>query len=312
MYDPKSEAKEFIADSRAEALSQACTYFGCEEGDLTIKEMTASGLAGRELIVAQRTDTVGKVPSGGGGRDRDRGDRGDRGGSRERGERGGRDRDRGERGGRDRGDRGGRGGRGRDRDRSAPRDRDGEGAREPMAAADPVASTGTAEGELGELGEYVFGIIERMNLGDFTVKAQAEGDVHAFEISGDAAQGLTAGDGRASEAIQLLANQAAGRIHEDPPRVIVDVEGDREKRETFLARVADRAAKRAAETGRTVALDAMNGKDRRDIHVALRDTDGIATMSIGEGRYRQVLIVPEGAAEYEDAVSAAEASANAE
>jgi hypothetical protein len=61
-----------------------------------------------------------------------------------------------------------------------------------------------------------------------------------------------------------------------------------------------------------VALDAMNGKDRRDIHVALRDADGIATMSIGEGRYRQVLIVPKGAAEYEDAVAASEASANAE
>jgi hypothetical protein len=35
-------------------------------------------------------------------------------------------------------------------------------------------------------------------------------------------------------------------------------------------------------------------------------------MSIGEGRYRQVLIVPKGAAEYDDAVAASEASANAE
>jgi hypothetical protein len=35
--------------------------------------------------------------------------------------------------------------------------------------------------------------------------------------------------------------------------------------------------------------------------VTIRDVDGVETMSIGEGRYRQVLVVPEGAAEYEDA-----------
>jgi hypothetical protein len=50
-----------------------------------------------------------------------------------------------------------------------------------------------------------------------------------------------------------------------------------------------------------VALDPMNPKDRRAIHVALRGTPGIATMSIGSGRYRQVLVVPEGAPEYDEA-----------
>jgi spoIIIJ-associated protein len=50
-----------------------------------------------------------------------------------------------------------------------------------------------------------------------------------------------------------------------------------------------------------VALDAMNGRDRRAIHMALRDEADVATMSVGEGRYRQVVIVPEGAPEYENA-----------
>jgi predicted RNA-binding protein Jag len=53
-----------------------------------------------------------------------------------------------------------------------------------------------------------------------------------------------------------------------------------------------------------VALDPMNGRDRRGIHVALRDVEGVATMSIGEGAYRQVVVVPEGAPEYEEALSA--------
>jgi hypothetical protein len=37
------------------------------------------------------------------------------------------------------------------------------------------------------------------------------------------------------------------------------------------------------------------------VHVALRDREGVATTSVGSGRYRQVLVVPEGAPEYEEA-----------
>ena len=47
----------------------------------------------------------------------------------------------------------------------------------------------------------------------------------------------------------------------------------------------------------------MNGRDRRTIHIKIREIDDVATMSIGEGRYRQVLVVPEGAPEYDEAVS---------
>ena len=62
--------------------------------------------------------------------------------------------------------------------------------------------------------------------------------------------------------------------------------------------------------GRTVRLDPMNGRDRRQIHLALRDNPEVATMSTGEGRYRQVLVVPKGAPEYEQARREAAAAAN--
>ena len=142
-----------------------------------------------------------------------------------------------------------------------------------------------------------------MDLGPFQVNETEEGRFTVYQLAGAAAQELTAADGRATEAIQLLANQAAGRLSEDPKRIVVDVEGDRERRESFLGRMAERAARRAKETGRAVALDPMNGRDRRGIHMALREMEGVATMSVGEGRYRQVVVVPEGADEYEEALS---------
>ncbi len=54
-----------------------------------------------------------------------------------------------------------------------------------------------------------------------------------------------------------------------------------------------------------MALDPMNGRDRRALHMAVREIDGVLTMSVGTGRYRQVVIVPEGAPEYEEAAKAA-------
>ena len=56
------------------------------------------------------------------------------------------------------------------------------------------------------------------------------------------------------------------------------------------------------------ARDPMSGRDRRVIHVALRGAEGIATMSIGEGRYRQVLVVPAGAPEWAEAKAASESA----
>jgi spoIIIJ-associated protein len=168
---------------------------------------------------------------------------------------------------------------------------------------------GQARGDVGPVGQYLLGIVERMGLGSFEISASEQDGYQIFEITGDAVRGLTAGDARAPEALQLLASQAASLGQDEPKRVVVDVEGGaRDKRDELLQRVAERAAGRARETGRSVALDPMSGRDRRVIHMALRGADGIATMSIGDGRYRQVLVVPASAPEYAEAKAASESA----
>ena len=110
----------------------------------------------------------------------------------------------------------------------------------------------------------------------------------------------------AIDALQLLANQVAKDLLEEPSRIVIDVAGEMADREASLNRLSERAAGRARETGRSVALDPMNSRDRRIVHMALKEESGLATMSIGEGRYRQVLVVPEGAPEFEEATSSAQ------
>ncbi|MFP6640534.1 MAG: R3H domain-containing nucleic acid-binding protein, partial [Myxococcota bacterium] len=178
-------------------------------------------------------------------------------------------------------------------------------AAEPEESAKP--SKGTADGTLGPAGDFILGAIERMGLGNFEIKESSEEDSNllVYQVSGEVCEALGAGDGRAADALQLLANQAARLEEDDPPRVVIEVEGKSEERAGSLQKLAERAADRALESGRALALDAMNGRDRRVVHMALKERTDVATMGIGEGRYRQVLVVPEGAPEYDDAVESA-------
>lgn len=307
-YDGTAEPNEFVADSRAEAVEKAVRFFGVAEDELKVEAPSdVFGLGARVVVVAVPKSAPKHVP----GADRDRGRDGDRGGrgGRERGgrERGGRERGGRERGGRERGgrDRGGRERAESDESR-APRAEAPEA--EPAAiseAAGPVASTGEAQGDLGPTGEYVLGIVEGMGLGDFEVSESEEDDYLVIKLEGPAIDRLSSDD-RAVGGIQLLANQAARQSDEDPKRVVLDCDADEEQRGSFLERQVGLAAERAKEKGRPVALEPMNGRDRRAVHVAVRAIDGVITgESVGSGRFKQVVIVPEGAPEYDAAAAAA-------
>ena len=300
MYEAKQEPHEFVAESREAALEKARAFFGLPADQLLVRELVAGevyGLAGRTVVVAMPRDR--KPPQRSerdrGGRDRESGREG----------RGGRDRERG---------RDGRGGRDRDRGR----DRGGYESRERVpqrefAPAAPVISdepsVGTVSGVLGEIGEFVKGAIERLEVGPFAIRESQDGANTVVEVKGPAAEVLAAGEARALDALQLLANQLLLRRDEEATgRVVLDVEGGSDSRERHLERLAERVVKRAIEGGRAIALDPMNGRDRRTIHISVREYEGVATMSIGEGRFRQVVVVPEGAPEYEEALRQSQGS----
>ena len=74
--------------------------------------------------------------------------------------------------------------------------------------------------------------------------------------------------------------------------LVVDVEGYKARREDQLVKLAERMADRAATTGKPVALEAMPARERRIIHITLRDHPKVFTESAGEGEHRKVTIIP--------------------
>lgn len=74
--------------------------------------------------------------------------------------------------------------------------------------------------------------------------------------------------------------------------LVVDVEGYKARREEQLVRLAERMAERVVSTGRAVALETMPPRERRIIHITLRNHPQVTTQSVGEGDQRKVTIVP--------------------
>ncbi len=296
MYDRKNEANEFVADTIEEAKAAAVRFYDMDESELRISQAPAGeiyGLGGRAAIVAIPKNAKPPTPSrdgGEGGRGRDRGERRERGG---RGDRGGRGR-------RDRGDRG---------DRGDRREGRAEAPAATPAEAGPLGKA-TRSGDVGRVGEFVAGVMERLRIGDLEISESSEGDMLVIQMGGDAVKNLHDADARATDALQLLANQAAKQGDDDAPRVVIEIDGESDDRESSLQELAARALKRARSTSRSIALDPMSPRDRRVIHLAVRDEEGVATMSIGSGRFRQVLVVPEGAREYEEALESSEGGAS--
>jgi spoIIIJ-associated protein len=99
--------------------------------------------------------------------------------------------------------------------------------------------------------------------------------------------------GQTIDAIQYLANAVVWRGRGDERKAaVVDAAGYRARREATLDSLARRSAERAITSGRSVELDPMTAVERKVVHLALKETDGVVTRSEGTEPNRFVVIDP--------------------
>lgn len=96
--------------------------------------------------------------------------------------------------------------------------------------------------------------------------------------------------GETLDALQYLTNLAVNRRFEEKTRIVLDVEGYRAEREKTLVNLARKMADKARRSDRDVILEPMSPHERRIIHIALQDAEGVKTVSVGEEPYRKVII----------------------
>ena len=118
---------------------------------------------------------------------------------------------------------------------------------------------------------------------------EEEGTVE-LEIEGEDSGLLIGRRGETLRALQYVTNILVGRRADG--RVVLDVEGYRERRYAALRTLAARVAERVASTGQSVTLEPMAANERRVIHLALANNQRVATESTGVGEGRKITVSP--------------------
>lgn len=96
--------------------------------------------------------------------------------------------------------------------------------------------------------------------------------------------------GNTLDSLQYLLSLYINKGDGDYKKIILDIEGYREKREETLIRLAKRMADTAIRNKRLVKLEPMNPYERRIIHSCLQDYKGVTTYSEGNDPYRRIVI----------------------
>jgi spoIIIJ-associated protein len=152
--------------------------------------------------------------------------------------------------------------------------------------------------ELEEQADAVADFLEEL-LGVMDIDAIAEPVTSGSHMYVDIVDGpeddlalLIGRHGQTLDAIQELTRMIVGRRLDDRIRVVVDVEDYRKRREARLVEHALEAAQRVVDTGQEEELDAMTPYERKLVHDAVSEVDGVQTDSRGEEPNRFVVIHP--------------------
>ena len=140
---------------------------------------------------------------------------------------------------------------------------------------------------------YLKSILENLGCSEIKLKiAKRENACHIF-IDGKGLGAIIGRRGETLDALQYLtsltANNGGGHF-----RVSLNVGSYREKREQALTALANRVAQQVIKSGRSRGLEPMNPYERRIIHTAIQELDGVTSSSVGDGSRRRVVIFPEG------------------
>jgi spoIIIJ-associated protein len=126
-----------------------------------------------------------------------------------------------------------------------------------------------------------------------TVDIEETADELRATVNGDELGLLIGKHGSTIDAVQHLAFRAAYRGDEEKRKqVTVDAAGYRERRETALHRMADRAAAEALRYDRPVELEPMRAPERKIVHTYLSERGDVETHSEGDEPDRRLVVSP--------------------
>lgn len=162
---------------------------------------------------------------------------------------------------------------------------------EPRQAEREEAETVDLDTQRVVVHEFLEGLLGAFNL-EGTVESEIVDDrIHA-RVTGPQTEGLVGPKGTVLQAILELCRTIVQRQTQAGARINLDIGGYSERRREALRIYAGRLAERVLEEGGEIMLEPMNAAERKVVHDAIVEIDGVRSYSEGEDPERSVVIAP--------------------
>jgi len=135
-------------------------------------------------------------------------------------------------------------------------------------------------------------ILELMDERTEVRQIEVDAESVELEIKGDGSGILIGRHGQTLDALEYVVNRILARRIKDAAPISLETESYRARRRQQLHRMALSIGEKAKREHKPLRLDPMPPRDRRVVHLALKDDPMITTRSAGEGLLRSIEIVP--------------------
>jgi spoIIIJ-associated protein len=139
--------------------------------------------------------------------------------------------------------------------------------------------------------EFAEGLLVAFGV-DGEVVTKVEDEILFIDINGEQTEALVGRKGAVVQAVHELTRTVIQRKTFGAPRMRLDIAGYGAHRREALKIYATRLAETVAEEGREAMLEPMNAADRKVVHDAISEIDGVRSFSEGEDPNRSVVVAP--------------------
>lgn len=137
---------------------------------------------------------------------------------------------------------------------------------------------------------YLRDILAAFGKDDVAIETEETDEGCTLRIDGEHLGFIIGRRGDTLDALQYLVSLVANRQCEGYYRVTLDVGNYRDKRRKALVELANRIGGQVAKNRRRQVLEPMSPYERRIIHTAIQDVEGVTSWSMGNEPYRRVVI----------------------
>lgn len=137
--------------------------------------------------------------------------------------------------------------------------------------------------------DYIISVLKAMNVdAEYIIYQNETGAL--IDIKSDNNGTIIGRRGETLDSLQYLCSIIANKGDKDYFRITIDCLGYRNKRKETLRQLASKVAKSVLKSGRSQQLEPMNPYERRVIHSAISEIEGVSSRSVGEEPYRKIII----------------------